>query len=304
MEMLDISCPRCGAIYHSEEAHIGMQIRCTRCGYVISIAPLSKAVLVQPLPRVQSAVGRRGANRRQTALIVTTLVAIVAVSAVLLLRRSDSVQSNHAQKGTASLSDIEPTHDAALSKPDGTGWEVVGEEKSGTFDQQTRRAHAPTADPRPRDYVSLPTGTRIAENVGPNGLGKLAIKNGLDVDAVVQLCNVASRKRIRWFFMKAQSSQEEEHIPEGKYWITFMTGLNWQQNRDDPELGIFSWHPAYFQFDRALDYREQSSTTGTEYHSITVTLHPVPNGNIRKKTISRKEFLNGFGDDSYSLFTP
>jgi len=36
-----VTCPRCGAVYHSEEQHIGKHLRCTRCEAVVPICPPS-----------------------------------------------------------------------------------------------------------------------------------------------------------------------------------------------------------------------------------------------------------------------
>ena len=42
--MIDVSCSQCGAVYHSEEAHVEKQLRCVRCGCLMSIVRVERAV--------------------------------------------------------------------------------------------------------------------------------------------------------------------------------------------------------------------------------------------------------------------
>ena len=146
---------------------------------------------------------------------------------------------------------------------------------------------APKPDPRPTHYNSLPTGTRITEDVGTNGHGDLTISNSTNVDAVVRLYATPSSETVRWFFVQAYSRCSVNAIPEGTYTLAYTSGLDWIDSED-----AFRWHPSYHQFERSLTYSEQSVEDGIQYHEISVTLHPV-GGNVRTKQISREEFLNG-----------
>ena len=77
-------------------------------------------------------------------------------------------------------------------------------------------------------------------------------------------------------------------ISTGNYKLTFTTGLNWVESED-----AFSWHPIYSEFERSFEFNEQHDSDRVRYHSISVTLHSVPFGNVRTKTITREEFLRG-----------
>ena len=77
-------------------------------------------------------------------------------------------------------------------------------------------------------------------------------------------------------------------IPEGTYQLRYAAGLDW----DDDEA-TFLCDPDYSEFEREFTFTEQTNQKGVQYHSITVTLHPVVGGNIRSKRISREEFLKG-----------
>jgi hypothetical protein len=144
------------------------------------------------------------------------------------------------------------------------------------------------ADPRPRNYNSLPTGTRIEEDVGTNGHGELTVKNGTSEDAVVRLSDAGTYETVRWFFVQAHTSAQVAKIPEGTYRLAFTSGLNWVEPQE-----TFSWHPSYSKFERVLTFGEERDTEGVRYHSISVTLHAVPFGNVKTRSISREEFLEG-----------
>jgi hypothetical protein len=159
-------------------------------------------------------------------------------------------------------------------------WTIVGEE--------TPPASAQPADPRPTEYNSLPTGTRIEEDSGTSGHGKLAVENGTSEDAVARLSDATTDQTVRWFFVKAHSSAHMSRIPQGTYRLAYTTGLNWVESND-----AFSWQPTYDKFERTLDYDEQRDSEGVKYHTVRVTLNSVLFGNVRTRTITREEFLRG-----------
>lgn len=98
-------------------------------------------------------------------------------------------------------------------------YQVVGEEDAPTPNKQP--FEGPKPDPRPSEYNSLPTGTRIEGDIGTDGHGKLAVENGTDEDAVVQLSDVTTDQTVRWFFVKAHTTAHKARIPEGTYTLRF-----------------------------------------------------------------------------------
>ncbi len=69
------------------------------------------------------------------------------------------------KRGTASLSDVE-----------GTKQSQENPNANDTLDFQPGPAQS--AEPRPVEYESLATGTRIAKDIGTDGEGKLSVENG------------------------------------------------------------------------------------------------------------------------------
>jgi len=206
-----------------------------------------------------------------------------AVGLVVYITRTGDPRTD-----TASVSDVQPApaqQQQTQSSQEGNSpdFQIISE---APITKSDKPAHV--ADGRPTEYNSLPTGTRIEEDLGTGGHGELTVENGTSEDAVARLSDVANDETSRWFFVQAHSSAKVPQIPEGTYRLTFTTGLNWDESED-----AFSWHPSYSEFDRTFEFREQRDSERVQYHSISVTLHPVRFGNVRTKTITREEFLKG-----------
>ena len=267
--MIDFTCRQCGAVYHSQEAHVGKQVRCNQCGSLVAIVPPADHGVVQQQPAFPSAGKRRvsqtGGKRRRVYpfAIVVTAIGLAIVSLVFLRHPSVPRQSTSKQPNIA--------QPVASPNPQTDG-------------------NTPTRlpDPRPTEYNSLPTGARIEEDIGTHGHGNLTVDNGTSEDAVVQLSDVGTDQTVRWFFVKAHSSAHKARIPQGIYRLTFTTGLNWVERED-----TFSWQPSYYEFERTFEYSEHRDSEGVQYKTISVTLNPVLFGNVRTKTITREEFLRG-----------
>ncbi len=269
--MIDVACSnsQCDAVYHTLEANVGKHILCTKCGYRITIvlavthpSPSAPAVNRRATP---SAVKGRGFYK----FAIVGAIGVVLI-AFLVLRHPDTANKT----ATANTENAEK-------------WKVVGEESSPAPGPPKDESTQP-AEPRPTEYNSLPTGTRIEEDSGTRGHGTLTVENGTTEDAVVSLSETTSGQTVRWFFVKAHSSAHLSHIPQGSYSLTYTTGLNWVESDD-----AFSWQPTYHAFERTLDYTEQRDSERVQYHALSVTLHSVLFGNVRTRTITREEFLKG-----------
>lgn len=208
--MLDISCRQCGAIYHSDLAHLGKRLRCTQCGSIIVIekpqsatVPLKPNDLHDPQPRRHSQDGSVSATARKSrfrraiylgasALIVCSLGGwwwhtrpqkpvvdqrgqlVSGITQQTKIHEGRPEQSNTTARATPS--DIER---GVVSNPFGTMPEA-----------QTDQSHTTSSDsanPRPKHYHSLPSGTRPSDDTGISGHGKLSISNRTDLDAVARL---------------------------------------------------------------------------------------------------------------------
>lgn len=295
--MIDVSCSQCGAVYHCEKAYVGKQLQCTKCGSAVPIVVEVARAVVQhssASPIKSYTVSRSPKHRRIYCFAIAAIVIAVVATSIALLRHPD------VRRLGTTLSDMkEPAASQSREKVENRDqWQITGEEPIPAPSQQSSRPVQ--VDPRPTDYNSLPTGARIEHDVGTDGNGKLAVENGTNEDAVVRLSQLATAQTLRWFFVQAHRSAHVARIPDGSYRLAFTTGLNWVESED-----TFSWHPSYAEFERTFEYREQRDSERVQYKSISVTLHPVPYGNVRTKPITRDEFLRaargadqGNGSDS------
>jgi hypothetical protein len=295
---MNVNCPQCRAVYHSEEAHIGKHLRCTRCGAVVPVLEAARDVIRQtatPPParsanRDQQAAPSKSRGRWKSPYRVPIIVGALAVLGVVGFV-AYFIHTDAPRRGTASIADIEP--EAQQQQPQtqvapqdtNTDFQIVNEEPIPKRDKPSH-----VDDPRPTEYNSLPTGTRVIDNIDSHGHGELTVENGTVNDAVVCLNRngVEVNETVLGFFVKSGGRAHIHKIPEGTYNVAFTTGLNWVE-----EDGEFSWHPAYSEFEHPFNFSEQRDADGVQYHSISVTLHAVPLGNVRTRTISREAFLNG-----------
>jgi len=305
--MIDVTC-RCGHVSHSEEQHIGKHLRCPNCGEPVPILDAPRAIVRPPHSSPQTRTNQpreRKMRRFQSAYVVAAALGIVlllvGVGLFVHVRNTSDRQtstgsvsrvdeSNPApQTGTARISDIDESaaqrQTADSQQGSSAKSKIIGEEPIPRADKPTQ-----LLDPRPTHYNSPATGTRCEEDIGTNGHGELTVENGTSEDAVVRLSesDIEADQTLRCFFVQAHSTGRVARIPEGTYRLTFMTGLNWVESED-----VFSWQPSYSEFQRAFDFSERRDSEGVQYHSISVTLHAVPLGNVRTRAITREEFLKG-----------
>jgi hypothetical protein len=138
--------------------------------------------------------------------------------------------------------------------------------------------------------VSLPNGTDLIPAPDSEGLGTLKISNYTDHDAVVKLKTSVDRTTVRFFYVRARSDVTVAKILPGEYVLQFATGRDW----DATDL-LFRQDQAFAAFDTILPFSEREVEDGTVYSTHEVTLHAVPNGNIRRKTISAEKFSDDVG---------
>lgn len=301
--MFDVPCPQCGLIYHADESHIGKHIRCTRCGSLVPILRSDRTITYaapsqsQPANAHHTQAQSRRPRRYMPATAVGLAVLLIVGLAVYIRRPAGAVNVPRVSDSPAEK--LEAPHSQSFGfQPDDAAsvdtkknsnlqWDIISEEPGPK--QRTHRAEiTPLPDPRPTEYNSLPVGTPIGPDFCTGGHGVLTVKNGTQLDAVARLYDAAKYRTVCWFFVPAEESHRKSAIPEGTYWLSYTTGLDWIEAKD-----TFRWHPSYTRFGRILRYDEQEAAADIEYDDITVTLQPVIGGNVRAQKISREDFLKG-----------
>ena len=290
--MIDVTC-RCGHVSHSEEQHIGKHLRCPNCGEPVAILCVARTTVQPPTvsPRAQTDQPRARTVRRfrptyEVAAVVGIIILLVGVGLFVHFRNIP-----HPQTSTASVSEVDNSNPTPQTGQTADSQQGSSPEPRIMGEQLLPKADKPIQlfDPRPTHYNSPATGTRCEEDIGTNGHGELAVENGTSEDAVVHLSESGiDNQTLRCFFVQAHSTARVAQIPEGTDRLTFTTGLNWVESED-----AFSWHPSYSEFERTFEFSELRNSEGVQYHSISVTLHAVPAGNVRTRAITREEFLKG-----------
>src|SRR5208283_5766113 len=186
---IDIRCSQCGRLYHTDESHLGKSIRCVQCGKIILLIvgePLASEQTRSAGPEVQSrplTFRRWWMNRRPSVFRSASsgqasassakhparrfrpvygfglAATVVVVAAVLLLR---------VRPYTPHMPDIaEPTQSQLKQQPDSVASEPAVRREPVSSPNREAVANADTRtqnlDPRPTNYNSPPTGTRIEE---------------------------------------------------------------------------------------------------------------------------------------------
>jgi tetratricopeptide (TPR) repeat protein len=157
----------------------------------------------------------------------------------------------------------------------------------------TPPAPMPRAQPTspPHTPVSLPNGTVLVREEGPQGRGRLTVKNGTDHDALVKMVVLAYRSNTYCkVYVQANSEVEINGIREGTYQLYFALGTDW-----DRQKRVFLQNQSYSKFDDDFAFEESKSEDGdggvtVHYSTWSVTLHTIPDGNAHKTDVSEQEF--------------
>src|SRR5580698_9880870 len=128
--MIDVTCPRCGSVHHSEESHIGKHLRCARCGSHVPILRADRAEVRQSPPSV-AATSRKASPASTTPPIrrliqrmypfaIVSVVVVVGVISLVILRHPTV-----AEHATASLSGVVEPARPPQSTKNTNKWEIV-----------------------------------------------------------------------------------------------------------------------------------------------------------------------------------
>jgi hypothetical protein len=138
----------------------------------------------------------------------------------------------------------------------------------------------------------LATGNRIEQDEGASGESKFVVKNGLNVDAVVRLAEVSTKRTIRFVYVQAHDQYSITGIEPGTFTIRFMQGKDWIANcrsfLHDLEVQKFRETCEFGVTTQENEYGVKTTVKDCE-----VSLNPVPFGNARTEAINVKEFFDG-----------
>jgi len=128
----------------------------------------------------------------------------------------------------------------------------------------------------------LANGTFI-RNGGRGGRGHLRIRNGLKRDAVVTLTQ--GKTKVLSVYVRKRSSYQINNIRDGRYRVYFTTGTDW-----DRSARTFTRNCTFERFERTLRFRTVYSGYTIRWRNWSLTLHPVPGGNARTRTVRPRDY--------------
>jgi hypothetical protein len=325
--MLNFSCPRCRQNYQSDVAHLGKSIRCTKCGDIVSVARqdgsywnsgsslqtgdeasgVSSWSSTKPFPPYKQTKTIRW--KRSVTLISATLVCLFLVYVAFLIGRfRREPQPDAAVSGPRQINPPDGTRNrGAPQAKEGNNQtpvnfnssevEIEGEpaasakrpdQTNSLRPKQQIVARNPNADAThslEREAKPVVNGDRIIPDGATTGHGQLEAVNGTDHDAYVLVVDVATDLQVRWILIRRGLRVTLDHLDPGNYRVVFSTGLDWNQTARK-----FNSNADYFQMGKDLSFEETRNAEGTRYDHHSITLYPVPDGNIRMIHLSEAQF--------------
>lgn len=120
------------------------------------------------------------------------------------------------------------------------------------------------------------------------GQGVLNVHNGTDRDALIKLRDVLSTSTSCSFFVKHRESATLNSVPDGDYEVLFASGTDWDGEAFQSEESFSKFvSPMTFKTSVRIDGQYERTT----YSDNSLTLHTVPHGNARTKSVSKAEFM-------------
>lgn len=143
---------------------------------------------------------------------------------------------------------------------------------SPTFTPAATDTPEPTATstPLPR---RLTTGTYV-KTMTRNGLGKLAMYNDSELDAVIGL-RTLDRSKSALVYVRAGGNFTITSVPDGTYYVVYLLGEDY-----DKAAGVFTRESdGWMRFESSAVFKTVSVSGGKQYSIITIRLQPATGGN-------------------------
>tara|TARA_B100001287_G_C22673860_1_gene526642 strand:+ start:689 stop:1336 length:648 start_codon:yes stop_codon:yes gene_type:complete len=123
------------------------------------------------------------------------------------------------------------------------------------------------------------------------------IDNQTNKDAVVLLVNSSSGKKIRNEYVRMQSSFKMTKVPDGTYYLRYISGNKWDSEKYLGELkGSFSKNLVITGNSDVNDWMKlgvlYADSEGRYTEGYSQTLHAVSGGNVESENLTPDEFIN------------
>jgi hypothetical protein len=310
--MVDFRCAgerggvRCPEILHAADEHRGRLVRCARCGE-LNLIPQGLRNVPGPI-YVAPHLSLRRSRQSQFAVITVTILGMVSLIVLLVGGLYDATNQRVTRSADSAMvpgpgpaqlapaaSSVPPTqpiptrvrNQGAPTKPVHTNANAptVGHDsKSAGPDVWSEIDTILAESPGAPNSVRPPTGTQCSEQVSESALGKLTIENGTATDAAVFAFTGAGI--VRCVYVRHGETATLEHMEAAVYRVQFTTGEGWNPNTRE-----FQRDAGFSEFDDSFAWHERHEQGSLNYDKHTVTLHSIPNGNVRVRTIRQTQFI-------------
>lgn len=126
---------------------------------------------------------------------------------------------------------------------------------------------------------------RLDNGSETHGHSKFDIGNHNNVDALIIMVNKFTGAVAAKLYLRRQSDGQIRNINPGLYDVRVTQGLDWDDDRSE-----FKTYPEYSRFPTPIAFDEHDDGTKISFDHVSVTLHTVPNGNIKRVPMSKADF--------------
>ena len=299
--MLTIRCP-CGEEFHAAEEHVGRQLRCRRCGVLLTVnsatprsldgrdalassevgPPAADAAGVNGPP--WSAARARSRWRGVWRFVTLGLAGSTAMLAVALLLRSSSPSGF-----PLPISPSHHSHPTAAAAPPVMQFEGDLATTTHPSSVPAGRRAVPAA-PSPHPPACAPdrrpeNGAALVLSSEP-GDGVLAVTNGNGSDGVVSLVDYQTGRIVRSSYVRGNATARMGAIRPGSYTVGFalVSGYSTSGHKFCT-LGFGT------EFEKPFDFQEDTLGNEVRYVIEEITLNPVIDGNAHTHPVAASTVL-------------
>ena len=289
----DLSCARCGRVYHTCDEHIEKKIQCQNpaChGQEIYIARAGSftarktAVVGYSRPSLTKAgrLKKLGYLRKHRWLAICIVMLAVFPVAFLV---HNLLSQDGVPKGLRT-----PEHIGGVgSTYASSGANTAAQSTPDIFDQISKGVlnTAPQATPLYRPPKYQPRTGAIVQGLRPTyGHGILTIANGASSDSVIAIVHNAGGVLLCSLYIRAGDTLDLDQMPPGNYKLLFSSGIDWDFSAKE-----FRQDASYTEFGDTLEFSETRTENGITRDKQRITLFTVPNGNVTPRSVDKSAFL-------------
>ena len=157
---------------------------------------------------------------------------------------------------------------------------------------------------RPSDFNQLQNGDSPYDNFFGEGkydrrsFNMIRFINGEQSDAIIFLAKKQNDEVIRNEYIQAGTTHVMEHIPEGKYYMRMLTGVDWNPLKPANEGKVLGGFNRYYgskifdNSDNIFNMVQKDQGNYVEYSVYEITLFPIADGNMGATDVNHTQIFD------------